>query len=144
MRSPTTVKQYSLKARKEQAGLLERVKWSNTRSPFQIIKKYFAYTLHGGGRPVTGRHSQGSPFPGCVYEHTMLEYYTGDAVRLKYIVAMLFCWNTCIYGRCCSAWVYNYGRCCSAGIFKGDAGRGNPWEWRPQIIYRGGDMNRRG
>jgi len=55
--------------------------------------------------------------------------YTGDAVRLKYILATLFCWN--IYGWCCSAWVYNYGRCCSAGIYKGDAGSGDPWEWRP-------------
>jgi len=69
---------------------------------------------------VTGRHSQGSPLPGCVYEHTMLfsrsiygrccsaEIYIRDAVLLKYIRAMLFF--------------------CVAGIYKSDAGTGDPWE----------------
>ena len=52
---------------------------------------------------VTGRHSQGA--------YTNIRccsagVYTGDAIRLKYIFAMLFCWN--IYVRCGFAWVYNY------------------------------------
>jgi len=42
---------------------------------------------------VTGRHSQGSPLPGCVYEHS----YDADL--------MVFGWS--IRDReCCSAWVY--------------------------------------
>jgi len=77
----------------------------------------------GGATPVTGRHSQGSPLPGCVYEHTML-----------------FC--RCIYGRCCSAEIYTcdtvlleYIIMCDAAIYKSDAGTGDPWEWRPQTRY---------
>jgi len=42
--------------------------------------------LPGGATP-RGRHSQGSPLPGCIYKHTML-----------------FCWS--VYGRCCSAEIY--------------------------------------
>jgi len=58
----------------------------------------YMVTLVGDGLPLPA--SQGSPLPGCVYEHTKL-----------------FCRS--IYGRCCSAEIYS--RCCSGEIYAGDA-----------------------
>src|SRR6218665_2222945 len=79
-----------------------------------------------------GRHSQGSPLPGVP---------TYDAVLLVYanIRGMLF--GLTKYTRCCSAEIYTGGAVLLEYIimgdavlleYKGDAGSGDLWEWRPQ------------
>src|SRR6218665_371766 len=90
---------------------------------------------------VTGRHSQGSPLPGCVYIRTY------DVVLLEYIRAILFGLN--IYSRCCCAKIYTCDvvllECiimCDAVLLEyiramlglATSGSGDPWEWRPQTV----------
>ena len=88
------------------------------------------------------RKSDGPPLRGVLTPRVRIRTY--DVILPEYIRALLFGWNIYIrhavllkYIRAIYfAWIYNYVRCCSAGIYKSDAGTGDPWEWWPQTIER--------
>jgi len=46
---------------------------------------------------------------------------------------MLFCWNTCIYGRHCFVDIYSSRTACIAPVVA-TPGSGDPWEWRPMGV----------